>query len=391
MNTIAEVRFNYGEHASINTVVQNGGTSVHSPKLQGMDMNVTTAAGSSVLRYTNLYMAQASGRTTFFAVVLRMGPQKAGVVSRFGLYDQEDGVYIERTSQGLFLCLRNKASGVVVETRVHQSEWNGDRLDGNGPSGFTLDPDKLQWFVVRMASMGIGNVKVGFNFNGRFIQCHYFTATNTGVTPVLRGISLPFQAEIFNEITTDSASNMFVGNLSVYEEGSAVGPSPRDALNHFYDAGSTARAISTTAWTPVVSFRLGLLKNGVKYRGKILMSSVNVIIHGAGIVQYQAVVNGTLTGPNFVAGNPGSCLERDINASAITGGRVINTGYIMGGAPSTSIWGQDGSSVDKMVGHNTEILRGRPDNSQDILTVCMKGLETGMSAFLVMNYLETED
>jgi hypothetical protein len=67
----------------------------------------------------------------------------AGVRRRFGIFDENNGAYFE--DDGVYSCvLRSKATGSVVETRVTRDNWNGDKLDGTGPSQITVDPKQFR-------------------------------------------------------------------------------------------------------------------------------------------------------------------------------------------------------------------------------------------------------
>jgi hypothetical protein len=61
---------------------------------------------------------------------------------------------------------------------VNQSSWNGDKLDGTGPSGLTLDPTKAQILWMDFEWLGVGSVRCGFIINGVFYVCHTFNNAN---------------------------------------------------------------------------------------------------------------------------------------------------------------------------------------------------------------------
>jgi hypothetical protein len=45
---------------------------------------------------------------------------------------------------------------------VAQASWNGDKLDGTGASGYTLDPTKATILFTDYEWLGMGSVRVGF-------------------------------------------------------------------------------------------------------------------------------------------------------------------------------------------------------------------------------------
>jgi hypothetical protein len=62
--------------------------------------------------------------------------------------------------------------------KVDQSAWNGDKLDGTGASGLTLDLTKPQILWMDFEWLGVGNVRCGFIINGQYIVCHTYQNAN---------------------------------------------------------------------------------------------------------------------------------------------------------------------------------------------------------------------
>jgi len=57
-----------------------------------------------------------------------------------GYFNTQNGVFFRRTGGVNALVLRSNTSGTPSDARfVNQTDWNGDKLDGTGPSGYTLD------------------------------------------------------------------------------------------------------------------------------------------------------------------------------------------------------------------------------------------------------------
>jgi hypothetical protein len=82
--------------------------------------------------------------------------------------------------------MRTYIGGSVDNTtrRVEQSAWNGDKLDGTGASGLTLDLTKPQILWMDFEWLGVGNVRCGFIINGQYIVCHTYQTANVYGTSV---------------------------------------------------------------------------------------------------------------------------------------------------------------------------------------------------------------
>lgn len=85
----------------------------------------------------------------------------------------------------------------VIETRIPQSSWNLDKLDGNGPSGMTLDITKMQMWFIDYSWYGAGTIRYGIRDNkGQVIYCHKIVHGNAQVEAYMRSGNLPARYEV---------------------------------------------------------------------------------------------------------------------------------------------------------------------------------------------------
>ena len=71
-----------------------------------------------------------------------MGTPQDGLRQRVGYFGDKNGFYLEQLGTDIAFVERSLVSGSVTNTPVVQSSWNGDKLDGTGASGLTLDLTK---------------------------------------------------------------------------------------------------------------------------------------------------------------------------------------------------------------------------------------------------------
>lgn len=100
----------------------------------------------------------------------------------------------------------------TTETSYKQSEWNIDRMDGTGASGFQLDLSKMQMFYIDYTWYGAGAIRFGFKNNrGEVIYCHRIPNNNVNNRAYMRSGNLPARYEINNlvksTILTSTLSN----------------------------------------------------------------------------------------------------------------------------------------------------------------------------------------
>jgi len=88
----------------------------------------------------------------------------------------------------------------LVETRIPQSSFNIDKLDGTGPSGFNIDLSKMQMFYIDYTWYGAGFVRWGVRgTNGDVIYCHKLPNNNVNSEAHMRTGNLPARYESVTE------------------------------------------------------------------------------------------------------------------------------------------------------------------------------------------------
>jgi hypothetical protein len=241
--TLFDSSHRYNDNGLWATSSGAGGTYAFNANQGLVDLNVTTTSGSEIIRETTKVCSYQPGKSLLFMSTFVMNTAKANLRQRVGYYGAANGMYLEVSgTTGPALVERSSVSGSLAETRVLQDNWNIDKLDGNGPSGFTLDITKAQilWFDIEW--LGLGTVRAGFVINGAFIHCHSFHHANLITATYITTASLPLRYEITNVGTTASSSTLKQVCSTVLSEGgyelrgaqSAIGTpvaSPRDLTN----------------------------------------------------------------------------------------------------------------------------------------------------------------
>jgi len=148
-----------------------------------------------------------------------MSPAKTGLTQRVGYYGADNGFYLEQAGSSVSFVKRSVVTGSLVNTSVLQTNWNGDKLDGSGPSGLTLDLTKAQILWMDLEWLGVGSVRMGFVINGQFILCHTFNHANIIASTYITTASLPLRYEIFNTAGTSGTSTLKQVCSTVISEG----------------------------------------------------------------------------------------------------------------------------------------------------------------------------
>jgi hypothetical protein len=113
--------------------------------------------------------------------------------------------------------ISNSLISKTIDVRVPQSQWNIDRCDGTGPSGFRQDFSKMQMLYLDYSWYGAGFIRWGFRGpNGDVIYCHRMVNNNVQQIAYMRSGNLPGRYE------TNSFSNTAVLSANLTNTATAM-------------------------------------------------------------------------------------------------------------------------------------------------------------------------
>lgn len=371
--------FQYNKESDVwDESTANGGTAVHDPSVSGVDMYVTNTLGSEVIRQTRQVMRYIPGRQSETSFAIRLTPPTAGIRRRFGMFTETDGFYFEDGGDGDYYCvIRSSVSGSVVENRVGRANWNGDKLDGNGPSGFTANPAAQQIIYFEYEWYGAGAVEIKFIINNHPHTIHTFFSANILETVWCKTPFLPIRCEITNTTGGQAAGNyhLYQGSNSCISDGNQGKLGIAESIS----SPITGRSLgnTTTTFFPVLSIRI----DPVNLSAIVLPSSFQAATLDNTSIFYRLIRNATLTNPSWVNSNPGiGFVEYDISATALTGGTIIDTGYIASG--------NQGLRIDLNPDARFQIGRSSMGTVSDIITVAIVATAANKSGFAALSWTE---
>jgi hypothetical protein len=317
------------------TATTTGGTAVFNADQGLVDLNVTAASGSSVTRETIKVFPYQPGKSLLVMNTFVMSSPKTGLTQRVGYYGVDNGFYLEQANSTISFVERSIVTGSLVNTPIAQSAWNGDKLDGTGPSGLTLDLTKAQILWMDVEWLGVGSVRLGFVINGQFIVCHTFHHANIIASTYITTASLPLRYEIFNTAGTSGASILKQICSTVISEGG-------------YELRGVQQAVATPILTPrtfAVAGTyypiLGIRLKSTRLDGIVIATAISILGTGNGKSYQWRVVNGsTISGGLWIDASAQSSVQYNLTGSSVTGGRVLASGFVNSsnqGSPSINI------------------------------------------------------
>lgn len=293
------------------------------------ELSVGTNAGDKITRETVRPFVYQPGKGYSIILSGRLGPQKTGVISRIGYFDDNNGLFFQMSDSGISIAVRSSVSGTPVNSFVDQASWNIDPMDGTGPSGITLDPTKMQVFLIDFQWLGAGGIRFGFDIGGSYHYVHEEINSNNSTTVYMSKPDLPIRYEIENITATASSSNMLQTCSAVIDEGGSAFSETTNIRS--INAGLTAISVPTGSYTPLISFQLKPSINGNNVTGFAFLVRLNIMTTTQNPLIYQIVRNATLTDDNFQDHPaPGSIIQYDIAASASSGGEESFQEFVAG-------------------------------------------------------------
>jgi len=332
--TLFESQHRYEENDKFYTDTTGSGTTTYSADSSSIDMTVTTASGDKVVRETKRVFPYQPGKALEIYNTFTMAAAQTNLRQRVGYFSTENGIYLEKSDDTLYWVLRTKTSGTVTETRVPQSEWNADRLDGSGltgylnASGITLDTTKALIQYIDIEWLGVGTVRCGFVINGAFIVAHKFHHSNIGTSTYMTTAALPIRYEIENTGTTAAGASLEHICNSIISSGGYI---PR-GIQHVAGRGLNYYTASTAGtFYHLVSLRL----SSTRLDDIVIPTDVNVLTDSNQNLQFKLVTGATFAA-SLVFGASTNSVEISTTNSAVTNqGNVLATRYIVNKGEST--------------------------------------------------------
>jgi hypothetical protein len=331
--TLFDSSHRFADNGLWSTSAATGATATFNLTQGLVDLNVTAASGSQIIRETTKVFSYQPGKSLLNLNTFVMSPAKTGLRQRVGYYGLENGLYIQLDNSTLSFVERSLVTGVVTESVVNQSSWNVDTMNGSGPSGIVLDITKAQILFMDIEWLGLGTVRIGFVINGNFYVCHKFHHANIITSTYITTASLPLRYEITNTTATSGASTLKQICSSVISEGGYELNGLQQAIGIPINSPRTLGTAGT--FYPVISLRL----KAARLDGIIILTALSILPISTGNFNWQVVATGTTTGGSWVSAGTNSSVEYNITGATFAGGRILASGFF-------SASNQGGSKVD---------------------------------------------
>ena len=367
--TLGDYKHLYALDPNFNDKTANGGSITFDVNQAMAILATSSASGSYAIHQTKFYHHYQPGKSQLIYSSFHFRAPHRNVTKRTGYFDDRDGIYFEQvgsdtadgstvstSTQTLNWVIRSYVSGSPDESnyvttvngspytykrRVPQSEWNVDKCDGTGASGFKLDITKTQLAYIDFQWLGVGRVRCGFVHDGKLIVAHEYYHSNVLPTVYISNPNLPVRCEIRNTGTTPGGAFDQVC-ASVMSEGGYV----ESGID--WSIYTTARTTPTPGQTrfPLVALRLKNTFFSYPNRLSVRPLSLGMFAKTESIVyeicKLPSAASLTTTAPGglvWTSADDNSGVEYCTNATGFTNADVdrFASGYVPSGSSQNSL------------------------------------------------------
>ena len=322
--TLFDSSHRFADNGLWSTATATGGAATFNANQGLVDLAVTAASGSEVVRETTKVFSYQPGKSLLVLSTFVMNSAKTGLRQRVGYYGAANGYYLEQDGTTVSFVERSSVSGLLVNTPFAQASWNVDPMDGSGPSGINLDLTKAQILFMDLEWLGVGTVRIGFVIDGNFYVCHKFQHANIIASTYITTASLPLRYEITNTAATVSSSTLKQICSTVLSEGGYELNGLQQAIGIPIQSPRTLGTIGT--FYPVISLRL----KSTRLDGIIILTALSIMPMSPAKFNWQVVASGTTTGGTWTNAGANSSVEYNISPATtfnFTGARVLASGF----------------------------------------------------------------
>lgn len=297
-----------------------GTSSTYNTNQSSTTISVSASTAGMRARQTFRRFNYQPGKSQLVFLTGVIGAGATGIVGRIGQFDERNGLFFEIISSGIGVVRRTYTSGSVFEARAAQTAWNGDKLDGTGQSGVTIDWSKAQIFWIAYEWLGVGSVAFGVVHHAQLITCHTMHHNNDLTTVYMSSPNLPLRYEVSNDGAGAAASLVHICS-TVISEGGVVDLGAQRGLTR----GATAMTTSNNANIyGLIALRI---QSGFE-AAHIHIANISVVCTTTSAYNWYMIMNPTASATPTFTPVSNSAVEANVGmtATTLTGGTVIMCG-----------------------------------------------------------------
>lgn len=311
-NDNISISFQYGIPSLIMNSYTQGGATITNANSMAI-LTTATSTNSIAEIQTKGVITYRSGHEAYAYFSVAFTGSFAATSSQFiGPIDYQNGFAIGFDGPTFGVTRRTN----TVNTFTPQSQFNGDKLNGTGPSQFTYNPSALNIFRIAYGYLGSSIIKFQILTSyGNWITFHTIQYPNTAATPSIYQPFLPITARVENL----SGNSVLKLQTASWNAGIVAEPSNNSYRYFQFNTTSPGGGTEAMAFT---------IKNPITFNNQ--PNKITIRLTGYGIANGTALIrkNATITGASYSNISTGNSVAQVTTAGTYSAG----TGTI--------VWGQ---------------------------------------------------
>jgi len=308
------------------------------------------------------------------------GANTAGTTQKLGLFNDKNGLFFDLNGINAGVNVRTYTSGSAVTTRIEQTDWNLDTMDGNGPSGIDIDYTKTQIYFIDFEWLGVGTVRFGFFVDGVPYYCHAQHHANNLNVVYMSTPNLPIRFEIEND-GTGLKNNLRHICATVITEGGRNDTGIIRGINRLLNPLITLNDTDTYV-------AIGLRLKSTNLGSFIRFIDQEILCTSGSTYAWSLLLEPTIIGTALVWDSlDNSSLEYAFGtgATTVTGGTVLATGIAFdpGGGAATKLGTSKNLLSDLVIGSHID------ETPQEIYLVIQNLVAGAETYYAAVNFSET--
>lgn len=299
----------------------------------------TTGTGAAVTETDGEFVLSSGTSTSGIAQIttVERGQYQAGAEARFGIgiriptppastadlkwgyFNDTDGFYFGQDATGLYVAQRRAST----DTKIYQSSWNVDALDGSGPSGLTLDITAGVISQCEFTWYGYGVIEYSFILYNdttkefKRIVCH-IAKVASGTSIIDPNQTLRFSSE--NGASNTTSYNLYIGGHQ-FEYFNGVERPQKRRVSQLLTNYTTA---TNTNWQPLIALR-PKSTHGTSGRANTVVIRVNgYLLSADNEMEVRLTYSGTTSNLSWATPTGWTTAESAAEVK-VTGGTALTT------------------------------------------------------------------
>lgn len=358
-----------GATSSGNVTVTLNGTAFAVPVTNASNIQRTVYEIATYTGYTG-WDAYPSGATVIF---IRKSAETTAGTQSFSAGATGAAATITQT----------RAGAASTDTFIKQSDWNVDKLDGTGASGFIVNPQKINLYRIKIGYLGahdlIFQVKVTppSSNNSTWQTVHVIKYANLYTATSFTNASFPFNSFVYSAGSTTNLT-ISIGSYAGVIEGKKILNGNRAAYKN------SLTGVTSSVYTCLFTILNPRVFNSVANQSVINIISLSGALKHNNPCEFVIVKNGNLAGnPNFTQYDSSMVGLWDTSSTTLTwtnNSQLLFTDYL-----------GDTGDLDKKFGrgdYNGEELTLQPG---EWLTIAAKSFGAGSPSYVTASLNTRED